>query len=274
MRETPKASKSGSGFAKPAPPPRRTPKTAPDDGPASKSSHHGSSHGQTPSKKGFMPNTPGGDEPAAPKGAYATYREKPAHPPPPSSSPYAQMHEEHADDSSRDSWGQPTPKPNPVQFEPRVSTPYATHGGEKFNPFETANMNRSKSTRVPSAKYSSSGLPRVGSDPNLHSPKRPQSQGPGFKKPDSKYEAPGFTDSSSSDESPPIRKKATPRGPTTTAGSRTFAKARSFTGSRSTTAPFPAPFPDGQASGSSRSQNTGKHNILKLHYVSSVENLS
>jgi hypothetical protein len=265
MREKPAASKPGPGFAKPAPPPRRTPRAGPDDGHTSRPSSHASTHGQNPSKKGFMPNTPGGDEPAAPKGAYATHREKPAHAPPPSSDSYTHMHEHHMDESSRDSFRQPAPKPNPVQFEPRISTPYATHGGEKFNPFETVNMSRSKSTRVPSARYSSGGLPRVGSDPNLNSPKRPQSQGPGFKKPDSTYAAPD-SDDSSSDEGPHIRKKATPRGPTTTAGTRPFAKARSFTGSRTTTAPFPAPFTDGQPSGYSQPQNTGKSSILKFHH--------
>lgn len=263
--------KPGSGHSKPSPQPKKAPKAAANDSHTSKPSARAGTHGQNPTKKGFMPNTPGGDEPAAPKGAYSTYREKPAHPPQPSSDSYTHIPEQHAEDSFKYSM----PKPTPAQFEPRISTPYATHGGEKFNPFEAVNLNRSKSTRAPSGRYSSGGIPRVGSDPNLKSPQRPQSQGPGFKKPDSTYSAPD-SDDSSSDESPYMKKKTPPRASATTAGTRTFAKARSFTGSRTTNTPFPAPSTDGQPSGYSQPQNTSKSSILESYHVYDklVENIS
>lgn len=125
-------------------------------------------------RKGFMPNTPGGDEPAAPRNAYFTQRNKSAQAPeaPPRNNP-------------------PQPPPTPVDplrqfrekanmpYEPRLSTPYATHGGEKLNPFDSSNMNRSKSTREPRDRFNrsedSQHIPRAGSDSNLNSPQRPQS---------------------------------------------------------------------------------------------------
>ena len=145
-----------------------------------------------------------------------------------------------------------------VQFESRQSTPYATRGGEKFNPFETININRSKSTRLPSNRYSSGGMPRVGSDSNLNSANRPRPQEPGFPRPNSTYTAPD-SDDSSSDDSPQLRKGATPQASTYT-GTRTFAKARSFTSTRTKTGQFTAPSMDGQQMPDGPSQ---AHNACK-----------
>lgn len=170
----------------PKPPPREVPKPAKDyRKPAPKpayeeyrdSTSDTSPHRRTASshaaKKGFMPNTPGGDEPAAPKGSYYTTRTAPPEPPPrtvPTRSsayvgpdPLQQFRDGEGDDKI----------PN---LEKRY-TPYATHGGEKLNPFESANLNRSKSTREPSGKTGSKNFSRVGSDPNLSSanPRRPRS---------------------------------------------------------------------------------------------------
>jgi hypothetical protein len=148
-----------------------------------------------------------------------------------------------------------------VQFEPRISTPYATHGGEKFNPFETVNMNRSKSTREPSNKYTADGFHRVGSDSNLNSSNRHRTQGPGFSKAGpSTYAAPNSNDDSTSDEGPEINRKAAPKPSMTTADQRPFAKARGFTKSRTRNGQFTAPSPsmNGQqtSDGSNQSQNT------------------
>jgi len=63
----------------------------------------------------------------------------------------------------------------PMVHEPRISTPYATHGGEKFNPFESTNINRSKSTRERHDRFDDSHIPRTGSDSNLNSPQRARS---------------------------------------------------------------------------------------------------
>lgn len=121
-----------------------------------------------------MPNTPGGDEPAAPMGAYFTGRNKPHAPPdPPPRQAVPPMF---------NSTSNPTPDPlrqfrerDRPSVEPRVSTPYASHGGEKTTLFGSANMSRSKSTRDSSDRVDQEFVPRTGSDPNLSSPHRAQS---------------------------------------------------------------------------------------------------
>lgn len=119
-----------------------------------------------------MPNTPGGDEPAASKGAYFTTRTAPPEPPPRNHmagepyqarpDPLRKFRDGEVDDGAL---------PN---LEKRY-TPYATHGGEKFNPFEDTNINRSKSTRVPSSKTGPKNIFKAGSDPNLASSRQPRS---------------------------------------------------------------------------------------------------
>ena len=247
-----RAPPSGQASSKPPPPPRKTARPGHDEGHASRPNPSARSQSQNSShRKGFTPNTPGGDEPAAPKSAYATHREKPAHaPPPPTDGTQSPAYERPAAETSR----RHSKAKSNVQFEPRLSTPYATHGGEKFNPFETINMNRSKSTRAPSTKYSSDGMPRVGSDSNLNSSHRPQPQSSTFTKQSSTFATPATPDSdgSSSDSGPQIKKKPPPRA---TAGTRTFAKARSFTGSRSKPPPFTTSPVDGQPSGPGQTAN-------------------
>jgi len=76
-------------------------------------------------RKGFMPNTPGGDEPPAPRGHYVTQRDKPSVAPDLSSQEPSTSIDNAAPDP-----------PSQFREEPRLSTPYAAHGGEKFNPFE------------------------------------------------------------------------------------------------------------------------------------------
>jgi hypothetical protein len=166
----------------PKPPPREPPRPAKDyrkpppkptyeefqNSTPDTSPHRRSASTNASARKGFMPNTPGGDEPAAPRGAYFTTRAPPPAPPPrnpPAGSsanvgadPFAQFRDGEGDDKI----------PN---LEKRY-TPYATHGGEKLNPFESANLNRSKSTR---GKSGSKNVPRTGSDPNLSSPRQSRS---------------------------------------------------------------------------------------------------
>ena len=124
-------------------------------------------------KNGFMPSTPGPDEPAAAKGAYQTQRGTrpvPNPPVPPRGDPSSASNMgPPPSPTNRDPLRQFKEKSN-VFFEPRVSTPYATHGGEKLNPFESANVGRSKSARVRSDKFDNARqVPRMGSDPNLQS---------------------------------------------------------------------------------------------------------
>lgn len=254
MRE--RAPPTGQGWGKPAPPPRKPPKASHDDGTAFKQNTSARPQSQnSPQRKGFTPNTPGGgDEPAGPKGAYSTHREKPTQPPPTFNS--EPLYERSTAEVPRYSKSKSS-----VQFEPRMSTPYATHGGEKFNPFESLNMNRSKSTRTPSNKYASDGMPRVGSDSNLNSGNRPRPQNPAFTKPTSTYAAP-YSDDSSSDSGPEIKKKPAPKA--TTGGPRTFAKARSFTGTRAKP-PFTSPSMDGQSENASKCSTS-------LHHSSEEEN--
>lgn len=59
--------------------------------------------------------------------------------------------------------------------EPRISTPYSTHGGEKFDPFESTNFTRSKSTRERAERHSTDSIHRAGSDSHLNSPQRTRS---------------------------------------------------------------------------------------------------
>lgn len=246
------------GYAsnKPAPPPRKEPKASHNEGATFKQHAHARSQSQnSPHRKGFTPSTPGGDEPAAPRTAYATHREKPAQAPPTTGGAQPSMRDRTSAEPSR----KHSKAKAGVQFEPRMSTPYATHGGEKFNPFETININRSKSTRIPSNKYSSDGMPRVGSDSNLSSSHRPRPEDPAFTKPSSTYATPD-SDDSSSDNGPQIKKKATPRA--TTAGTRTFAKARSFTGTRTKPSPFMTYSMNVEPNGPGTSGNASRSSIL------------
>ncbi|CAG8952202.1 hypothetical protein HYFRA_00000942 [Hymenoscyphus fraxineus] len=143
---------------KPPPPPRQTPNA-------------GHTPGVSPQRKGFMPNTPGGDEPAAPRGAYfTTQRAAPEPPPVPPRNPSPINPSASTTNAGADPLNQF--RDQRPQFEPRTSTPYATHGGEKFNLHESANIGRSKSTRE---SATTKDVPRTGSDPNLGSPLRTRS---------------------------------------------------------------------------------------------------
>lgn len=91
----------------------------------------------------YMPSASGsGDEPPVSSSNYSTYRDPPS------------AHSHPAPDPKP----QHIPVPDPLrQFrednfaDPRKSSPYTTHGGEKTNPFDGTNINRSKSTREPSS---------------------------------------------------------------------------------------------------------------------------
>jgi hypothetical protein len=197
----------------------------------SSSGHQRSHSSSAANRKGFMPNTPGGDEPPAPRGNYFTQRDKPSVAPDlPSREP----------PSSRDNAG-----PDPLRqfrekvmptMEPRISTPYATHGGEKFNPFESANINRSKSTRARNETYDpkSSSSPRTG-DPNLKAPHRSRSfveQRSTSRPTRPTYTASVDLDSSSSDELPQ------------TNGSAARSSAQRNNGATSNSQPRPQPAPN------------------------------
>jgi curved DNA-binding protein CbpA len=172
-------------------------------------------------RKGFTPSTPGGDEPAAPKGAYFTQHKSqyaPEPPPraPPTSTSYVQP-EPARQNVQPDPLRQFRQQVDPQSFEARQSTPYQTHGGEKLNPFDNANLNRSKSHRDRSDKTGDSAqVPRTGSDPNMSQPHRSRS----FADRPSRPSMASFTEeainSSSSDDGPQIkspnnRKFAQPR---------------------------------------------------------------
>ncbi|KAL2060889.1 hypothetical protein VTL71DRAFT_8941 [Oculimacula yallundae] len=199
----------GKSWKAPQPPPRGTPQSGREE---SNAKRHAPPHrpvpgfeefresnlngrrsqsSNTPNRKGFMPNTPGGgDEPPAPMGAYFTERNKPTVPPevPPRAPPRESFPRESFTreayeefDNKRPTSSNPIPNPlkqfqdKPMGNEPRISTPYATHGGEKFNPFESTNINRSKSTRESQSRFNDDHLPRTGSDSNLNSPQRARS---------------------------------------------------------------------------------------------------
>ncbi|KFY12000.1 hypothetical protein V492_04150, partial [Pseudogymnoascus sp. VKM F-4246] len=124
-----------------------------------------------PKRNGYAPGAAGGDEPAASNtSAYYTQRAGRAptakqQPPPQQTPPRAAP----ADPLKqfREKTGTP--------LEPRLSTPYASHGGEKTDPFESVNLNRSKSTRAPSGRTDSrrsSGSPQTRERHRSASPSR------------------------------------------------------------------------------------------------------
>ncbi|PMD23492.1 hypothetical protein NA56DRAFT_701794 [Hyaloscypha hepaticicola] len=225
----------GKTWKTPQPPPRGTPTSGreesnarsqrpvpPRPAPAEGSSERSHSSSAA-NRKGFMPNTPGGDEPPAPRGNYFTNRDKPSVAPdlparePSSSARYP------AQDPSQNPFpnplrpfrakAMPSMEPRPSMetrppMEPRLSTPYATHGGEKLNPFESANIHRSKSTRertdTSSAQFNGSS-PRD-TDTNYKSPHRARSFAEtSTARPSKPYATSVDMDSSSDDEVPPSR---------------------------------------------------------------------
>lgn len=120
-------------------------------------------------KASFMPGSSGGDEPSA-STAYSNYRSTRAstakrytpEPPPRNTAPVDPLKQ------FRETASGP--------FEPRQSTPYATHGGEKTNPFEAINISRGKSTRIRSDKAdppSAEGFSRRGSNDRARSESPP-----------------------------------------------------------------------------------------------------
>ena len=167
----------------PQPPPRGTPTSGRDESnaraqrpvpprPESSSQHQRSSSSSAANRKGFMPNTPGGDEPPAPRGSYFTQRDKPnVAPDLPARDPPPPMQ-----NAGPDPLRQFRKAAMPT-MEPRLSTPYATHGGEKFNPFESANINRSKSTRerTDTSDAKTNGFSPTTVDPNYKPPHRSRS---------------------------------------------------------------------------------------------------
>ncbi|POS83068.1 hypothetical protein EPUL_003960, partial [Erysiphe pulchra] len=103
-------------------------------------------------KKGFMPSTPGGDELPAPRRSYFTTRANPDPPPiPPRNfqSPTQNNHSYFSDETNEAN--------SNIFFSQRISTPYATHGGERFDPFEApkSRLSRSKSTTEKRQNFSS-----------------------------------------------------------------------------------------------------------------------
>ncbi|CAD6505817.1 BgTH12-01304 [Blumeria graminis f. sp. triticale] len=136
-------------------------------------------------KNGFMPSTPGGDELPAPKGAYSTLNDKSRPPVPPRN-----------------------PENDPLQsfsskinlepsLEPRVSTPYATHGGERFDPFnhkkDASDCSRSSNGSRKESPIKAPHLP-----PRLNTetrPPMPQNKSPSKEDSNTKPFLPSATDS-------------------------------------------------------------------------------
>ncbi|KFY99859.1 hypothetical protein V498_00462 [Pseudogymnoascus sp. VKM F-4517 (FW-2822)] len=125
-----------------------------------------------PKRNGYAPGAAGGDEPAAANtSAYYTQRagraptakqQPPPQKTPPRTAPVDPLRQ------FREKTGTP--------LEPRLSTPYASHGGEKTDPFESVNLGRSNSTRAPSGRADGSrgsGSSRTRERHRSASPSRP-----------------------------------------------------------------------------------------------------
>lgn len=186
----------GKTWAAPPPPPRGTPKSGREESDARareeaqraktrpppssfeeyyqdmNTSHRRSQSSHASNRKGgFQPNTPGGDEPPAPRGSYSTARDKPATaPPPPPRHPPSTSTSDVTPDPLAQFRKQDVPS-----METRPSQPYAAHGGEKFNLYGSPNMSRSKSTREGNGRFDDGQVPRTGSDSNLNTPQRTRS---------------------------------------------------------------------------------------------------
>ncbi|KAM3077005.1 hypothetical protein ACMFMF_004920 [Clarireedia jacksonii] len=217
----PQSGREESNSYKHAPPPRSKPGY--DEFRSAQSSGGSSSYTRpqstsVPRKNGFMPSNPDADEPAAGKGSYFTTRSNRTVPDPPPRDVPSYNDTPPVNHSTRPSVNTSDPlrhftETEEAPFEPRLSTPYANSGGEKFDPFDTANLGRSKSTREGATSMESKKhVPRTGSDPNLASPRdsgTPKPAAPTSTSPDS---------SSTSDNGPEISIR--PQRP------RVFAKAR------------------------------------------------
>lgn len=136
-----------------------------------------------PRKNGFTPSTPGGDEPAArntsayynvSRGAarpQAPRAETQFPPPPPRTTPTSQKPAPPTPNFPR-SFRPPSEYGDPFGNSDRISTPYATSGGEKTY-FSSTSIGRSASTRSPETSAKSSG----GFPPNVASPLSPGTNG-------------------------------------------------------------------------------------------------
>ncbi|PQE29038.1 hypothetical protein CJF30_00004099 [Rutstroemia sp. NJR-2017a BBW] len=224
---TPQSGREESNSYRHAPPPR--PKPSYDEFRSAQSSGSSSYYTRPPTtsaprKNGFMPSNPDADEPAAGKGSYSTTRSNRTVPDPPPRDVPSYDDTPPVNHSTRPSVNTSDPlrqfrETEEASFEPRLSTPYANSGGEKFDPFDTVNLSRSKSTREGAASTEpTKHVPRTGSDPNLPSPRdsgTPKPAPPTSTSPDS---------SSNSENGPeiPIR----PQRP------RVFAKTRRHTSNK------------------------------------------
>ncbi|KAJ9155032.1 DnaJ domain-containing protein [Pleurostoma richardsiae] len=91
-------------------------------------------------KSGFAPNSPMGDEPPVTSKNYASTRSRRYFPT--ETSPNRDRPRSSSDAESMNLGAD-------AFLDPRQSTPYQTHGGEKLNPFDGVPLGRAKSARVP-----------------------------------------------------------------------------------------------------------------------------
>jgi curved DNA-binding protein CbpA len=131
------------GHSKPPPTPEREQRSRPPPPPPPQAARPP----PIPKRNGFMPSNPAGDEPAASRtSSYNTQRPRAptAKQPEPSYFPQPSVHTETHTDPLRRFRGEAT-----TPLEPRLRTPYAGSGGERFNPNESVPLNRASSGRVP-----------------------------------------------------------------------------------------------------------------------------
>lgn len=195
--------------------------------------------GRTPSQKrnGYTPSASGADEPPAPStSAYFTRNNPRPVPPIPKASPNQSVPPPPPPDSTRPGRDQTF---DLMDDEPRLSTPYTNHGGERFNPFEGAKLNRTgtkegenmtgegkfanddklrdsaSSPRFKRQAHISTDSFGAGSEPQMPPPRRTsRTYTPQKSKAEEKYTPqPTVDDDSSSDESNNIRARpmANPR---------------------------------------------------------------
>ena len=171
---------------------------------------------RSPRKPGFAPNTPGGDEPQArTTSAYANVpareygqatRPQSQYPrPPPGPPPTIRKPEEQRPDPLKP-FRSPLSSEDPFANSERMSTPYATSGGEKTY-FSSSKLNRTSSSQLktPGSGTRSGGLspddrrPRSPAVPGRHHSASPKMRSPG---PRRSYSA--TSSSGSSEEDVPV----------------------------------------------------------------------
>lgn len=173
---------------------------------------------RVPKKQGFAPGTPGGDEPPAQNSSSYFTKSQPQYPPPPPGPPPRKpdplRSDTHWSDPQRRNPVKSAPPPRPYDTSPskatlhpdpspatsyRMSTPYATPGGEKTY-FSTSGFDQSSSSRPAQNGWPKGYTPKGGSPLSPPGPGRHHSASPKIRSPNPRESLSSTSSCSSDDE--------------------------------------------------------------------------